>query len=79
MSGKKKGLSAEQKKEVILEIYHSHVRLLSDPSFHSHLPPQKEPFNLKEIEGLASKRGVVLQTVSCIKLSFLDLVLGEGE
>mmetsp|Transcript_13409 Transcript_13409/g.24815 ORF Transcript_13409/g.24815 Transcript_13409/m.24815 type:complete len:204 (-) Transcript_13409:1376-1987(-) len=44
---KKKGMSAEEKKSVILSIYHE----------------QKVPFNLKEIEGLASKRRVVLQTV----------------
>jgi hypothetical protein len=44
---KKKGMSAEEKKTVILSIYHE----------------QKVPFNLKEIEGLASKRRVVLQTV----------------
>lgn len=44
---KRKGLSADEKRKVILDIYHC----------------QKEPFNLKEIEKLASKRGVVLQTV----------------
>jgi hypothetical protein len=44
---KRKGLSADEKRKVILDIYHG----------------QKEPFNLKEIEQLASKRGVVLQTV----------------
>jgi hypothetical protein len=44
---KKKGMSAEEKRTVILGIYHE----------------EKVPFNLKEIEVLASKRRVVLQTV----------------
>lgn len=48
---KKKGLSAEEKKTVILSIYHG----------------EKVPFNLKEIEGLASKRRVVLQTVKGVR------------
>ena len=48
MSGKKrKGLSAEEKRAVILNIYHT----------------QKDAFNLKEIELLGSKAGVVQQTV----------------
>ena len=40
-------MSADEKRAVILSIYHE----------------QKVPFNLKEIEALASKRRVVLQTV----------------
>lgn len=44
---KKKGMSAEEKKAVILSIYHE----------------KKVPFNLKEMEGLASKQRVVLQTI----------------
>ncbi len=44
---KKRGLSGDEKRNVILSIYHD----------------QSEPFNLKEIETLASKKGVVLQTV----------------
>jgi len=36
---KKKGLSAEEKRKVILSIYHD----------------KKEPFNLKEMENLASR------------------------
>lgn len=40
-------MSAEEKRAVILKIYHE----------------QMEPFNLKEVEAIASKRGVVLQTV----------------
>ena len=44
---KRKGLSAEDKRAVILKIYHE----------------TKDVYNLKEIEHLASKAGVVLQTV----------------
>lgn len=43
----RKGLSAEEKRERILAIYHS----------------AKSIFNLKEIEKAASKQGVVTQTV----------------
>mmetsp|Transcript_9491 Transcript_9491/g.14290 ORF Transcript_9491/g.14290 Transcript_9491/m.14290 type:complete len:211 (+) Transcript_9491:81-713(+) len=56
MSKKKKGLSAEEKRQIILDIYHS----------------QKEPFNLKEIENLASKRGVVQQTIKDQNQSLVD-------
>jgi hypothetical protein len=48
MSGKKrKGLSGDEKRDVILRCYHEAL----------------QPFNLKEIENAASKAGVVLQTV----------------
>mmetsp|Transcript_7644 Transcript_7644/g.7861 ORF Transcript_7644/g.7861 Transcript_7644/m.7861 type:complete len:221 (+) Transcript_7644:164-826(+) len=57
MSGKKrKGLSAEDKRAVILKIYHD----------------KKEPLNLKEIESLASKLGVVHQTVKEHNQSLVD-------
>lgn len=52
----KKGLSAEQKRNVILSIYHD----------------TKEPYNLKEIEKLASNKGVVLQTVKDMNQSLVD-------
>lgn len=44
---KKRGLSADDKRRVILKIYHD----------------SKEPFNLKEIENLGAKAGVVQQTI----------------
>lgn len=47
MSKKRKGLSADEKRDVILNLYHTN----------------KEVYNLKEIEQLGSKAGVVLQTV----------------
>ena len=60
---KRKGLSADEKRRVILDIYHSH----------------KEPFNLKEIEVLVSHNycllrlnpklqyiGISIQERSCI-------------
>eukprot|EP01032_Pedospumella_encystans_P021635 gene21635-24534_t len=53
---KRKGLSAEEKRNVILGIYHD----------------RKEPFNLKEIETIASKMGVVQQTVKDMNQSLVD-------
>lgn len=53
---KRKGLSAEQKRERLLEIYHT----------------RKEPFNLKEIESLGSKAGVVQQTIKDVNQSLVD-------
>eukprot|EP01035_Chromulina_nebulosa_P020876 gene20876-27062_t len=64
MSGKKKrGLSIDDKKKVILSIYHD----------------RKEPFNLKEIESIASKMGVVQQTVKDVNQSLIDdsLILSD--
>ena len=54
MSKKRKGLSGDEKRDAILRVYHE----------------QMQPFNLKEIENLASKAGVVLQTV--IKFSSVE-------
>ena len=57
MSGKrKKGLSLEEKRTVILNL-HREVA---------------EPLNLKEIESLASKRGVVQQTIKEVNQSLVD-------
>ncbi|KAJ1423919.1 meiotic nuclear division protein 1 [Ochromonadaceae sp. CCMP2298] len=56
MSKKRKGLSAEEKCKVILDIYHD----------------KKEPFNLKEMEMLASRGGVVQQTVKDMNQSLVD-------
>ena len=53
---KKKGLSASDKQEVILGIYQE----------------LKLPMNLKEIENLASKRGVVQQTVKEMNQILVD-------
>ncbi len=64
MSGKKrKGLSADDKRSVILSIYHE----------------KKDPLNLKEIENFASKLGVVQQTVKEHNQSLVDdgLVLSD--
>ena len=43
----KKGLSLEEKRQKILEIYYE----------------RKEVFNLKEIEKIGAKKGVVFQTI----------------
>lgn len=63
MSGKRKGLSADDKQKVILQIYHE----------------EKCPFNLKEIENKASKRGVVQQTIKDMnqQLVYDNLVLSD--
>jgi len=53
---KKRGLSVEDKRRVILKIYHD----------------QKQPFNLKEIEHYGSKQGVVQQTIKDINQSLCD-------
>lgn len=63
MSKKKKGLSADEKRSVILDIYHT----------------EKVPFNLKEIETLASKKGVVLQTIKEQNQSLVDDFLVQSD
>ena len=55
-SKKRKGLSLEDKRKVLLSIYHD----------------QKEPFNLKEMEALGSKKGVVSQTIKDVNQSLVD-------
>uniref|UniRef100_A0A7S2XYC3 Meiotic nuclear division protein 1 homolog n=1 Tax=Fibrocapsa japonica TaxID=94617 RepID=A0A7S2XYC3_9STRA len=56
MSKKRKGLSLEEKRQRILGIYHS----------------SGEVYNLKEIEKIASKAGVVLQTIKDVNQSLID-------
>ncbi len=53
---KKRGLSVDDKRKVILKIYHD----------------EKTPFNLKEIERIGSKFGVVQQTIKDINQSLCD-------
>ncbi len=53
---KKRGLSLDDKRNVILSIYHE----------------AKEPMNLKEIEAKASKAGVVQQTIKDVNQSLVD-------
>lgn len=52
----KKGLSLEEKRQKILEIYLE----------------KKEVFNLKEIEKLGAKKGVVFQTIKDVNQSLVD-------
>jgi Mnd1 HTH domain len=47
MSKKRKGLSLEEKRDKLLEVYYD----------------KKEVLNLKEIEKWGAKKGVVLQTI----------------
>lgn len=56
MAGKKRGMSLEDKRATILDIFHS----------------TKEVYLLKDIEKLASKRGVVLQSVKEVLQSLVD-------
>ncbi|KAL3668813.1 hypothetical protein V7S43_006106 [Phytophthora oleae] len=55
----RKGVSLQEKRERILRIYHE----------------SKEVFNLKEVEKLGSKAGVVLQTVKDVNQGLVDDVL----
>lgn len=49
-------MSADEKQRTVLSIYHERC----------------EPFNLKELEALASKAGVVQQTVKDVNQSLID-------
>lgn len=53
---KRRGLSLEDKRRVILSVYND----------------KREPFNLKEIETIASKMGVVQQTIKEVNQSLVD-------
>ena len=50
----KKGLSLDEKRAKILEIYYEKVRII----YFTNNDNQKEVFNLKEIEKLGAKKGV---------------------
>eukprot|EP00347_Sterkiella_histriomuscorum_P013010 403366359 len=56
MGGKKKGLSFEDKRQKLLEVYYE----------------KKEALNLKEIEKWGPKKGIVLQTVKDVNQSLID-------
>ncbi|OQR88548.1 meiotic nuclear division protein [Thraustotheca clavata] len=56
MSKRKKGVSLDEKRERILKIYHESL----------------DVFNLKEIEKLGSKAGVVLQTIKDVNQALVD-------
>lgn len=60
---KRKGMSLEDKRKTILNIYHT----------------SKEVYNLKEIEGLASKKGVVLQSIKDVNQSLCDDSLVDSD
>ena len=60
---KKRGLSLDDKRMVILKLYHDH----------------KEPFNLKEIENLGAKAGVVQQTIKDVNQSLVDDSLVQSD
>ncbi|KAG7399781.1 Meiotic nuclear division protein 1 [Phytophthora boehmeriae] len=60
---RRKGVSLQEKRERILRLYHE----------------SKEVFNLKEVEKLGSKAGVVLQTVKDVNQALVDdALIGAG-
>ncbi|RLN50240.1 hypothetical protein BBJ29_007798 [Phytophthora kernoviae] len=60
---RRKGVSLQEKRERILHIYHD----------------SKEVYNLKEVEKLGSKAGVVLQTVKDVNQALVDDVLVDTD
>nr|CCA18333.1 meiotic nuclear division protein putative [Albugo laibachii Nc14]CCA18394.1 meiotic nuclear division protein putative [Albugo laibachii Nc14] len=56
MSKRRKGVSLEEKRERLMQIYHD----------------SKEVFNLKEVEKLGSKAGIVLQTIKDVNQALVD-------
>lgn len=63
MSKRKKGLSLEEKRQVMLDIFHE----------------SKEVFNLKELENIGAKRGVVSQSIPDVIKSLVDDKLIEQD
>ena len=63
MGGKKKGLSLEEKRQKLLEIYYE----------------KKEVLNLKELEKWGPKKGIVLQTVKDVNQTLIDDNLVETD
>lgn len=63
MSKKRKGLSLEEKRDKLLEVYYD----------------KKEVLNLKEIEKYGAKKGVVLQTIKDVNQSLIDDNLVETD
>ena len=61
--GKRKGLSFEEKRQRLLEIYYN----------------LKEPLNLKEIEKLGPKKGIIPQAVKEVNQSLIDDNLVESD
>ena len=60
---KKKGLSLDDKRQKLLEVYYSHKSVL----------------NLKEVEKYGAKKGVVLQTIKDVNQSLIDDNLVETD
>ncbi|ETW08925.1 hypothetical protein H310_01409 [Aphanomyces invadans] len=63
MSKRKKGVSLDEKRERILKLYHENL----------------EVYNLKEVEKLGSKAGVVLQTIKDVNQALVDDNLVDTE
>ena len=63
MGGKRKGLSFEEKRQRLLQIYYD----------------LREPLNLKEIEKLGPKKGIIPQAVKDVNQSLIDDNLVETD
>ena len=77
----KKGISWDEKRKRILQIYYDQVSLLDRPksicNFHSYF--QKAVFNLKEIEKIGAKKGVIVQAIKDVNQSLVDDNLVESD
>lgn len=63
MAGKRKGLSLEEKRQKLLEVYYK----------------MREPLNLKEIEKYGARKGVVPQAIKDVNQSLVDDNLVEND
>ena len=73
MGGKKKGLSLDDKRQKLSEIYYDKVTNYCNQII------QKEVLNLKELEKWGPKKGIVLQTVKDVNQSLVDDNLVETD
>ena len=78
----KKGISWDEKRKRILQIYYDQVscplkkKPLSNFSF---VFLQKAVFNLKEIEKIGAKKGVIVQAIKDVNQSLVDDNLVESD
>jgi hypothetical protein len=56
MPGKRKGMSLEEKREKLLQMFYD----------------KKEPLNFKEVEKYGARKGIVLQSIKDVNQSLMD-------
>ena len=88
VQSKKRGLSIDEKKQKVLEIFHESkdvfvLKVCSDSSAVIACAPQllshqSDTWSLQDIEKLAPKKGVVLQSVKEVVQALVDDDLGES-